>query len=344
MWRNDFPVHFDHRTWQALINLLKRPWWYRVWTWQEILLSDKRAYLQCGIGVIPWDSCWISILCLHNKESTISTWFRERCRHVAFMKANPAQTMNNILDINRSKGCADPRDKIYGILGITPPQFSAAISVDYSRATEDVYKEAFLVHLHLTKRSELLKHCDIAGRQIQGPSWVPDWSKTEFAAPILNAQFSSGFSRAWYKHMEPGVLELLGTRCATVKAVSEVASKVEKETLLAVRTWSTILPNSSTYPTGETIEEAFALTLCMNRTQERHPYNNFQNTAWWVRTLHRILSLNIDSRNDPIYEERETANTIQKVRGRRLFTTKDGYIGTAPAGIQPGECLKRTIC
>ncbi|KAI3326744.1 HET-domain-containing protein [Xylariaceae sp. AK1471] len=340
MWRNDFPVSFDQRTWQALIKLLERPWWYRVWTWQEILLSDTRAYLQCGRGVMPWNICWIAILCLHNKEFTISTWFRERCRHIAFLKTDSGQSINNILDINRSKGCADPRDKIYGILGMTPQQFSSEISVDYSKAIEDVYKEAFLAHLDLTKRSELLKHCDLAGRQIQGSSWVPDWSKTEFAAPILSAQLSSGFSRAWYKYSEPSVLELLGKRCAIVEAVSEVASKVEKETLLAVRAWSKILPNSSTYVTGETMEEAFALTVCMNRTRERCPYSHFLATVWWVRMLHQILCLTVDSQNDPIYEERETANTIQKVRGRRLFTTTNGYIGTAPAGIQPGD----TIC
>jgi hypothetical protein len=57
--------------------------------------------------------------------------FRERCRHIAFLQfAAPA--MSSILDISRSKGCADPRDKIYGLLGITAAAFSSGIVVNYA--------------------------------------------------------------------------------------------------------------------------------------------------------------------------------------------------------------------
>ncbi|KAJ4293452.1 hypothetical protein N0V90_008735 [Kalmusia sp. IMI 367209] len=247
--------------------------------------------------------------------------------------------MNNILNISRSKGCANPRDKIYGLLGITPTYFSTSIVVDYLRPVEDVYKEAFLTHLNTTKRLELLKHCDLANRQIGGPSWVPDWSKTEFAAPLLSEQLSSGISRAWFTYAEPNVLEVVGKQYTTIKTVSGVASKVEEETLLAVRDWFQYLPNKHTYVTGETMEAAFALTLCMNRTRERHPYGHFLGVSEWVNMLRDILCLIATSQDDPLYSARETTNTIQKIRGRRFFTTETGHIGTAPAGAQIGDSI-----
>jgi hypothetical protein len=67
-----------------------------------------------------------------------------------------------------------------------------------------------MTHLETTKRLELLKHCDLGNRQIGGPAWVPDWSKTEFAAPILSEQLSSGISRAWFTYTAPNELEVMG--------------------------------------------------------------------------------------------------------------------------------------
>lgn len=340
MWRNDHAPSFDQRTWQALINFVERAWFYRLWCWQEIKLGSWHAFLQCGGDTIPWNNFWLAVLCLHNKDSLPSMRFRERCRHIVFLKYDAAgHSMSNILDVSRSKGCANPRDKIYGLLGITPTYFSSSIVVDYLRPVEDVYKEAFLTHLNATKRLELLKHCDLANRQIGGPSWVPDWSKTEFAAPVLSEQLSSGISRAWFTYAEPDVLEVVGKQYTTIKTVSGVASMVEEETLLAVGDWYRHLPNKGTYVTGETMEAAFALTLCMNRTRERYPYNHFLSIPEWVGMLRNILCLTATSQDDTIYSAREITNTIQKIRGRRVFTTETGHIGTAPAGAQIGDSV-----
>ncbi|TVY82211.1 Heterokaryon incompatibility protein 6 OR allele [Lachnellula suecica] len=340
LWRNDHIPSFNQPTWQALIDFVEREWFYRIWCWQEVKLGGQNVLLQCGSSTISWNSFWMAVLCLHNKDSSPSMWFRERCRHIVFLKHDAAShSLSNILDISRSKGCVNPRDKIYGLLGITPAYFSSNIIVDYLRPVEDVYKEAFLTHLNTTKRLELLKHCDLASRNIGGPSWVPDWSKTEFAAPILSEQLSAGISRAWFTYMEPEILEVIGKQYTTIKSVSGVASKVEEETLLAVGDWFHHLPDESTYATGESMEEAFALTLCMNRTRERHPYTHFLNVSEWAEMLRKILRLTAASKDDPIYAERETANTIQKIRGRRFFTTDDGHIGTAPAGAQVADAI-----
>jgi hypothetical protein len=39
---------------------------------------------------------------------------------------------------------------------------------------------------------------------------VPDWSMTEFAAPVLSEQLSSGISRAWFTYRETDVLDVIG--------------------------------------------------------------------------------------------------------------------------------------
>lgn len=337
LWRNDFELSFDQHTWNALFSFVERAWFYRLWCWQEIKLGGPHSLLQCGSNSIQWNHFRRAVLCLHNKDKLPSILFRERCRHILFLNHDASSnSMTNILDVIRSKGCADPRDKIYGLLGITPASFRSQIVVDYLRPVEDVYKEAFLVFLNSTKRLELMKRCNLIDRRIGGPSWVPDWSETEFAAPILSEQLSSGISRAWYTYIAPQVLEVIGKRYTTIQSVSGIASKDHK-TLLAVREWYQYLPSDNTYVTGEPMDVAFTLTLCMNRTFERHPYNHFLEIPQWIEMLHKMLHLTEISEDDPIYALRETANTMQKIRGRRFFTTESGHIGTAPAGAQVGR-------
>lgn len=337
LWRNDHLLSFDQPTWEALISIVERAWFYRVWCWQEVKLGSFSAWLQCGSNKISWHSFRLAILCIHNKDSLPSIRFREQCRHIVFLDYDFGQSLSNILDISRSKGCSDPRDKIYGLLGITAKRFSSSILVDYLQPVRNVYKSAFLAHLHSTNRLELLKHCDLGQRKIEGPSWVPDWSMTEFAAPILSEQLSSGMSRAWFTYEEPAMIHVVGKSYTTIDSTSAAASKVEKETLLAVRGWFQHLPSKGVYVTGESIEAAFALTLCMNRTKERHPYSHFLSTSEWLHMLQRILCLTAESQDDAIYFERETANTIQKLRGRRLITTETGHIGLAPGGVRTGK-------
>ncbi|KAK0705996.1 hypothetical protein B0T26DRAFT_725169 [Lasiosphaeria miniovina] len=343
--------------------LAERPWFYRIWTWQEIKLgtagAGRDAVLQCGGASVAWHDFWLAVLCLNNKNAALLTSlpaelppvellrFRERCRHIVFLQhGGETQSLANLLDVARSKGCADPRDKIFGLLGITPPYFRAgtAVVVDYRRPAPDVYRDAFLAHSRATLRLDLLKHCDLAAHDVESsdapsPSWVPDWSRTEFAAPVLSEQLATGISRAWFTH-RGDVLEVLGVRHATVAAVSSrAAAKVEDKTLCVVREWREQFcsPASGTYPlTGETLDQAFVLALCMDRTRERNPGNHNLDEAQWVAMLRRIVRLGEGEDAAALYAEREIANTIQKVRGRRFFRTADGLFGTAPAGVQVG--------
>jgi len=86
LWRNDHAPSFDERTWNALLDFVERTWFYRLWCWQKIKLGGRQVLLQCGGDTIVWNDFWLAILCLHNKDSSPSMWFRERCRHIVFLK------------------------------------------------------------------------------------------------------------------------------------------------------------------------------------------------------------------------------------------------------------------
>jgi hypothetical protein len=262
-----------------------------------------------------------------------SLTLREACRHIVCLRIN-----SYLFDVSRAKACADPRDKIYGLLGIASPSFAANIRPDYSLSVMDVYKEAFLTHLKLTKRLELLKYCSLKKRQIGGPSWVPDWSVTEFIPPMINYQLCSGESRAHLRYVSPEVLDIVGRPYDTVQTVSKEESGEYEEVLSAIPAWIRELPNEATYITGQTSLEAFASTVCMNQLSERYPHENdyFPSLTEWVETVLAIISGFVDGVHDELLFNREVANAVNKIRGRAMITTREGYMGLAPAGVQPG--------
>lgn len=338
LWRNEYMPSLTATTWDALCHVVERPWFYRLWCWQEMKLGGPRTYLHCGNDSASWRDVSLAVNCLHSRDQSplVTINFRERCRHISLSKLDQTSLTTLMLDLSRSKGCSDPRDKIYGLLGMTTTEFRSKITVDYLKPVEEVYRQAFLAHLSITHRLEFLKHCDLGNRQIKGPSWVPDWSRTEFAAPILSEQMSSGVSRAWYTTLEPGILEVIGTCQTRIKTISEAAPKAQGKPLLAIREWYGHLPEDQHYVTGEDRDVAFILTICMNRVRHRMPFSHSLDVEQWLKLLRKYLDLTKDSKDDSIYNERETANIIQKVQGRRFFTTEDGHIGTAPAGAQVG--------
>jgi hypothetical protein len=106
------------------------------------------------------------------------------------------------------------------------------------------------------------------------------------------------------------MLEVIGKEYTMMKTITGMASKVEEETLLAIGDRFRYPPDKGTYLTGDTMQAAFALTLCINRTRERHPYHNFVSTPEWVSMLLKLLSLTATSQNDKVRSARETPNTI----------------------------------
>ncbi|KIE03655.1 Heterokaryon incompatibility protein 6, partial [Metarhizium majus ARSEF 297] len=102
---------------QALEAFFHRPWFERLWARQEIALGAADAVLLCGASSIAW---------------------------AKFARA--ART-----------GCADPRDRVYGVLGILPPAargLAGRITPDYRKPVVEVYKELVLAEMEVTRRAD----------------------------------------------------------------------------------------------------------------------------------------------------------------------------------------------
>ncbi|RYP60507.1 hypothetical protein DL771_010485 [Monosporascus sp. 5C6A] len=78
----------------------------------------------------------------------------------------------------RGATATDPRDKVYGLMGMLRSNDREAITVSYapSNTATDVYRAVAEYAIRSGKVIKLLEHAGIAHKVPNLPSWVPDWS------------------------------------------------------------------------------------------------------------------------------------------------------------------------
>ena len=127
----------------------------------------------------------------------------------------------NMLRRIRSSDCRDPRDKVYGILGILTlgreSQRAVSVQVDYSvsNSVEKVYQDFFLRYIERYSTLRLLEEAGLFQGSSLRPTWVPDWRSNvnEQQLDLSLESATSHFTRAECQFSEQGILKVLG-RCA----------------------------------------------------------------------------------------------------------------------------------
>lgn len=134
----------------SLKHLLKDQYFKRLWIVQEILLSSDVWVMTNGNVWVPWKALRDCVTSTYSRWEDFSAWealinpgydFKEQFPRLAWCVQN-----FSIQD------CDDPRDKVYGLLGLAHEDLS--ISIDYSKSTLEVYLDALLA-ADTDKRTEL---------------------------------------------------------------------------------------------------------------------------------------------------------------------------------------------
>lgn len=340
--RSWYKLPYDNETWQAIHDFISRPWFERLWIWQEIQLANHRAVMQCGDEETSWSAFRRVILCLFPKKDLPSSDFQERIRFLQFLAIHlRGKPFSYLLGYSAGRKCSDPRDRVYGLLGIAPSGLTDRIRPQYSLSVSKVYQETVLAALAHTKRLELLNLCTLSDRSIEAPSWVPDFSmpvKTRLGA---NWQFCSGTSRSYTKHIAPDILEVLGIQCARVETISTPASSEPEENLAVIREWLHESVCSDTYMTGDSFLEAFSLTLVGHRLKDRFPVDTLPTKLEWKEKFHRAM---MDKSEVNGAKDSQMDTALRFAVGRTFFTTDEGYIGLGLSNIRPGKSSLVNYC
>ena len=194
--RIDLPAA-DSQAWKELWDLLSRPWFTRVWIIQEAILSSQyQTWFACGDSFMPWETlttaCNYLEICgisrkLHEVFGPGLGQERDICEVVWSLESERSDyksgirpTLFELLTKIRYSNCYDPRDSIYGLLGVCKDgDKEAVIKNDRIGSTAvDLYVNMTTHHLlgdwgvamGLTALLAALDH-----ESPDLPSWVPDW-------------------------------------------------------------------------------------------------------------------------------------------------------------------------
>lgn len=178
---------FD-KNWDAVARLLSTTWWNRAWVVQELVIA-RDAIFQCGKSVIPWDTVEnIIITFTSEKKLTISRsnhWFTTSGAYLrswsiswiryAF-KRDGSIPLFTLLGRIRRQDCSDPRDKVYCILGMSPPELREQLHPDYTKDLCEVFTAAAVADMNTSGRLDALTLVDHGHRPHTErlPSWVAD--------------------------------------------------------------------------------------------------------------------------------------------------------------------------
>ena len=136
-------LDFCNRFWHAHYAFNGRPYWNRLWIVQE-LAKAKSNRIFCDRKILSWQCIEIIVDCEFGTylsvEADEKIWRLrrqrpDRLRHMRWWTAGNAMGFSETVRALGGMECEDPRDHIYGILGlITHPHGDPVIVPDYNRS------------------------------------------------------------------------------------------------------------------------------------------------------------------------------------------------------------------
>lgn len=185
---------FEIHEWRALAELVRRPYWKRIWIIQELTLARK-VTLRCGqagcsyhsvqpMASLMWECRIHNVLVCYGVEDfeTVTLHILEVHSRLlpTIMAADRATANRNnlptLLPVSVRSLATDPRDKVYALLSLVPAERTTII-VDYSRTPVQVYTDFVLSEIRLTGTLTplyMLEENESKRATKKLPSWVPD--------------------------------------------------------------------------------------------------------------------------------------------------------------------------
>ncbi|KAI6760637.1 hypothetical protein HG530_009497 [Fusarium avenaceum] len=306
----------------AVVSLFTRDYWRRLWVVQEIF-NAKCIDVYCGPTKLPWTSyqCASELFRQHRNELALNIEVNDKIRlttfpgHLSneqilihqgpaslpdlkFHMWNEAEALLRVLRTCRRKLASDPRDKLYGVLGVLPAHIRKNFFVNYTLAVKDVYTAIVKFILTRTRKLDIICeaiHFPIHTSSTDLPTFVPDWSHI----PQTSAMgFKYGFSASCdhqaifkFPDIRLNKLEISAIELDVVKSKGIVVGTlcVLADYLMAFLHWRALLLQSFELLDEhglQMVEECFTATICLGQIPAEYDWS-----LWRIVCYHLFANL-----------------------------------------------------
>jgi hypothetical protein len=268
----------DYQTpalWTPVIDLWSRKYFGRMWIIQELALNSRMSLFMCGQKMVPReviqaasDFCMgyagnLAQILSRPRQETVyplhitrnDVWERAYNINNLVELRGESTHLDTILDLARKSSVKDPRDKVYGLLGMVSPSLAQAIVPDYSKTVQEVYVQYALALLERCSRlDEVLAWCAFVEDGTL-PSWVPDWNSPfgRYHIRWFRRYFAAGDTPPTWSFVEGSQqLRCEGIPVDIVEATSSSLSEslpyrevIKSSTLTEIHAHPPVMPNNN---------------------------------------------------------------------------------------------------
>lgn len=353
----------------AIVALLNRAWWNRIWIVQEVVLASK-VHVLCGRSSTDFFTIGLAFTALAELP-LISAQYgngltpqiqsvipvlncQPKLIQAALSSGSKEEPFVTRIHMTPNMGATNPKDHIYGLLGMVSDVAELGIQVNYQKSCSELYTEITVALLQRQSHLQILSRCSSPKAQEHLPTWVPDWSIRP-KPMIWNPKFDL-FSAGKCNRKQD--LEVQGN-----------ALRVHGAIFSPVTTLGTAWPEFSTEalknPPKLVSECLTEITEFVSTHGDAYIPSKAEDTIWRLSTFDTEFALlgnegrynrraNADMRaaaaacqegGPPGSSSLEPAKqryrmaTIANLVSRQLFSTRTGHVGIGPVGIEVGDLV-----
>lgn len=386
---------FGENSSKALLSLLNRSYWKRLWIIQEIVLSRGFGYVVCGAAAISLTQLFLASARLGYEGMMVESEIYQhwnitdnnRLPHIStlcFDEPPAGIDIYKLLRLCRTAEQTDARDKVYGLMNLVSPEISRLIIPDYRLSTEDVFIGFTKAVIKGTKSLDILCHStphnadklSIATQNLELPTWVLDLRRhptTTMDLTPSNLPFNAGGKGRDFIEFgdsPPNSLKFRGFVFDKIDGLGQ-PDYIFKDLMLDI-----IQPQykDNAYATVSSTRAAVSRSMLANRPLEgltdlEESFDLFD--GGWIDSdsvhsenllLPQLMQMDIQNANEKFlvggrqfrsYYDAPNTETqgLSRTRfseisraaalseGRRLMTTKRGYIGLTVRGARQGDII-----
>ncbi|KAG8525586.1 uncharacterized protein KY384_009230 [Bacidia gigantensis] len=198
---------------RALGSLCCRPWFLRVWTFQEIILAGRRAFLTCGSRSMRWyefaeATRFVARATVHGfsfvfENASVGMHSVESIQEMLLLSRLRERERNGLhlpqlLGVASRKSTTNPLDRVYGVLGLAPPALRSRIRINYGDESEAAKQQLNIECLKacIKHDPELSLLYMVSGSEPQAglPSWCPNLYSGKLRTLAMGLQGRAGIS------------------------------------------------------------------------------------------------------------------------------------------------------